>query len=83
MWGGDDRGVRSSLLLAPSRAGPDQPILGAISQDLVLHTLNALRASNSPPEAALGLMMARVRELHRAHEPVHRLLLAVPAGLPA
>ena len=48
---------------------------GAISLDLVFHTLNALRASSfSPTVAALGLMVARACGLQWAHGPFLLLL---------
>ena len=66
-WGGAGaRGVLRSLLLCEALTWVSLAV--AMAQDLVYTTANALRVTGAPPEAASGIMYARVRELRRAHE---------------
>jgi len=74
-WGGPgDAFLRRKLLL--DRVPRLDALLLAVAQDLIHYTVNASRSAGraGSPEAALGFMRARLRELHRLSEPLHRLL---------
>ena len=47
--------------------------ISEIAKDVTESRIKLLYTTASPEEA-MGLMTARVRELHRAHEPLHRFL---------